>query len=139
MTRTDDAQTLLDRIETLRHPCDLDLLIFFVKHPNTLMASEQLAAFMGYDLKRLESSLNVLLEAGLITRSQNRAQVARMFVLATDGIHGRWLPALVTAASTPTGRLALLEALKRRAAEGSPRSGEWATSVERVAQRRGGD
>lgn len=135
----EDAQSLLDRIVTLRHPCDLDLLIFFVKHPHTLMASGQLCTFMGYDLKRLESSLNVLLASGLITRSQNRAQVARMFELATDGIHWRWLPALVTVASTPAGRLALIEALKQRAGEGGPGSVEWMTSVERVAQRRGGD
>ena len=119
----DDAQTLLDRIEALRHPCDLDLLIFFVKHPHTLMASEQLATFMGYDIKQLASSLDVLLEAGLITRSQNRAQVARMYTLATDGIHGGWLPALVTAASTPAGRVALMEVLKRRA---SDRADGWA-------------
>lgn len=111
---SDDAQILLGRIEALRHPCDLDLLIFFVKHPNTLMASEQLAAFMGYDISQLASSLEVLLGAGLLTRSQTRAQVARLYVLATGGIHGGWLPALVTLASTPAGRLALIKALKRR-------------------------
>lgn len=123
--KQDEAQTLLDRIDALRHPCDLDLLIFFVKHPHTLMASEQLATFMGYDIKRLAHSLDVLLEAGLITRSQNRAQVARMYVLAADGVHTGWLPALVTAASTPAGRLALINALKRRASEDSA---EWRAS-----------
>ena len=37
---SDDAHTLLARIAPLIHPCDVDLLIFFVKHPHTLMASE---------------------------------------------------------------------------------------------------
>ena len=110
----DDAQILLDRIEALRHPCDLDLLVFFVKHPRTLMASEQLASFMGYDVKQLAVSLDVLLDAGLVARSQSRAQVARMYVLATGGVHGGWLPSLVALASTRTGRLALIRALKRR-------------------------
>ena len=117
--RLDDAQTLLDRIKALRHPCDLDLLIFFVKHPHTLMASEQLATFMGYDIKQLAQSLDVLLEAGLVTRSQTRAQVARMYVFAEGGIHGGWLPSLVAVASTRAGRLALIRALKRRSSAGS--------------------
>jgi len=107
-----DAQTLLARIDALRHPCDLDLLIFFVKHPHTLMASEQLATFMGYDIKRLAQSLDVLLEAGLVRRSQTATQVARMYVFATGGIHGAWLPAIVTLASTRDGRLALIRVLK---------------------------
>lgn len=115
----DDAQILIERIAALRHPCDLDLLVFFVKHPHTLMASEQLATFMGYDINRVACSLDVLLEAGLITRSQNRAQVARLYVLATGGVHGGWLPALAKAASTPAGRLAMIEVLKRRSPHGS--------------------
>jgi hypothetical protein len=114
MSQDDEAQTLLTRVDALRHPCDLDLLIFFVKHPRTLMASEQLATFMGYDLNQLAESLDVLLEAGLVTRSQTQGRVARMYVLAEGGIHGGWLPALVGLASTRAGRLALIGVLKTR-------------------------
>ena len=114
MSQADEAQTLLKRVDALRHPCDLDLLIFFVKHPRTLMASEQLATFMGYDLNQLAESLDVLLEAGLVTRSQTRGRVARMYVLAEGGIHGGWLPALVALASTRAGRIALHRVLKTR-------------------------
>lgn len=134
---SDDAETLLARIAALTHPCDLDLLIFFVKHPHTLMATEQLATFMGYEIKQLTRSLDVLVEANLITSSQNRAQAARMYVLAKDGVHAGWLPALVTVASSRAGRLTLMEALKRR---GSERSGVWPAGVEssgRVTHRRG--
>lgn len=113
MDQDDDAHTLIKRIDALRHPCDLDLLVFFVKHPNTLLASEQLASFMGYDIKQLAESLDVLLDAGLVTRSQTRGRVARMYVLATGGIHGGWLPSLVALASTRAGRLALHRAIKK--------------------------
>lgn len=112
--KPDDAETLLGRIEALRHPCDLDLLIFFVKHPNTLMASEQLATFMGYDIQQVAHSLDLLLEADLLTRSQTRSQVARMYVFAADGVHRAWLPALVALASTRDGRLSLIRVLKTR-------------------------
>jgi hypothetical protein len=30
-------------------PCDLDLLIFFARHPRILLASEQLAVLLGYE------------------------------------------------------------------------------------------
>lgn len=111
MGQDDEAETLLKRVDALRHPCDLDLLIFFVKHPRTLMASEQLATFMGYDVNQLAGSLDVLLKAGLVTRSQTRGRVARMYVLAVDGIHAGWLPALVALGSTRAGRIALHRAL----------------------------
>ena len=112
--RPEDAHSLLDRVGALRHPCDLDLLMFFVKHPHTLLAGEQLAAFMGYDIKQSAQSLDVLLEAGLVTQSQTPARVARMYVFAAGGTPGGWLPALVSLASTRAGRLALIRALKGR-------------------------
>ena len=114
MNLDDDAQALLSRVAALGHPCDLDLFIFFVKHPRTLMASEHLATFMGYDLNQLAGSLDVLLKAGLVTRSQTRGRLARMYVLAEGGVHGEWLPALVALASTRAGRIALHRDLKRR-------------------------
>jgi hypothetical protein len=114
MSLDDEAETLLNRVDALQHPCDLDLLIFFVKHPLTLLASEQLATFMGYDVKQLSESLDVLLDVGLVTRSQTRGRVARMYVLSEGGIHRGWLPALVALASTRAGRIALHRVLKTR-------------------------
>lgn len=95
----------------LRRPCDIDLLMFFVRHPRTLMASEQLAAFLGYDVKQIAESLDTLLGAGLLTRTQNPAHAARMHVLAVGGSGGGWLPALLDVASSRDGRLALRLAL----------------------------
>lgn len=121
VSQDDEARTLLNRVEALGHPCDLDLLIFFVKHPNTLMASEQLASFMGYDVNQLAQSLEVLVDAGLVTRSQTRARVTRMYTLSQGGIHQGWLPALIALASTRPGRLALISILKTRSSAAGAR------------------
>ena len=62
----DHAQRLLDRIGALQHPCDLDLLIFFARHPRTLLASEQLAVLLGYEFTQLAASLDLLVGAGCV-------------------------------------------------------------------------
>jgi hypothetical protein len=36
----DDARRLLDRVAILRHASDLDLVLFFARHPHTLLAPE---------------------------------------------------------------------------------------------------
>jgi hypothetical protein len=106
---------LLDRIGVLRHPCDLDLLVFFARHPRTLLASEQLAIWLGYEVKQIAASLEILLNAGLLTRAQNPTHAARMYVFAVDSTSGGWLPPLVELASTREGRIALKGGLSRRA------------------------
>jgi hypothetical protein len=112
-----DPRRLLDRIGVFRHPCDLDLLLFFVRHPHTLSTSEQLAVWLGYELEQIADSLEVLMEARLLTRSQNPTHAARMYVFAIGELDGGWLRSLVESASTREGRLALIEALSRRAPE----------------------
>jgi hypothetical protein len=67
----EDAHRLLDRIGVLNNPCDLDLVIFFAGHPRSLLASESLASFLGYELKEIADSLDTLLAAGLLTRAQS--------------------------------------------------------------------
>ena len=98
----------------LRHRCDLDLLVFFVRHPRTLMASEQLAAFLGYPLKQISDSLDILLGAGLLTRTPNPVHAARMYVFAVPGSNGGWLPELMKLASTQNGRQMLRSEMKQR-------------------------
>lgn len=44
---------LLQSVGVLRHPCDLDLLLFFNRHPRALLTSERLAAYVGYDLNQI--------------------------------------------------------------------------------------
>lgn len=107
----DHARTLLNGIPALQRPCDLDLLVFFARHPRTLMTSEQLARLLGYQLNDVAQSLDVLLGAGFLTLTQNPSRPVRMYVFPADGTHGGWLPAFVEFASTRAGRLALRRAL----------------------------
>lgn len=111
-----EAGRLIDRIG-LRHPCDLDLFIFFVRHPRSLIASERLATFLGYELERVSQSLEVLLGAGLLTRTPNPSHAARMYVFDMGGPDWGWLPELLRLATAREGRLTLRRKLAERAAE----------------------
>ena len=113
-------QHLLASIGTLRHPCDLDLLLFFHRHPRSLLTSERLAAYVGYDLNQIARSLDLLTEAGLLERSQNPTHAARMYLLKTP--ETGWLGSLLAIASTRAGRRNLFDAMQEasvsNAAEG---------------------
>lgn len=105
---------LLDQIGVLRHPCDLDLLLFFARHPRTLLTSEQLAIWLGYENKRIADSLEILLAVGFLTRTQHPTHAARMYVFDIGGTTGGWLPPLLELTSTREGLLAMKEALATR-------------------------
>jgi hypothetical protein len=104
-----------DRAGTLRHACDLDLLLFFVRHSHTFLTSEALARFLGYDLPRIVDSIDYLVDKGLITQTRTPAHAARLYVLAADGPQPEWLQSIVQKAFTRTGRLSLIEAMRRHA------------------------
>lgn len=112
------ADHLLDRLG-LRHPCDLDLLIFFIRHPRTLLASEQLAAFMGYALSQIAESLEALLDKGFLTRTPNSRHAARMYVLAMGGPHGELVHSFAQVMSTREGRRTMQRMLSQRSAGGA--------------------
>lgn len=109
----EQVHRFLDRIAVLRDPCDLDLLLFFVRHPRALLSSDQIAALLGYPVKRLGDSLDVLVKADLLLRRQKPSGVARLYVFA-DSVAPDWLSSLVELASTRAGRLALRNALEDR-------------------------
>lgn len=106
----DEAGRLLDRIGVLRHPCDLDLLLFLVRHPRSLLTSDQLVTYLGYTVTQVGDSLDVLQGANLLARSQSLTHPARLYVLAAKGPAAE-LSALINAASKRGGRLALRRAL----------------------------
>ena len=127
----DHARHLLERVGVLRHPCDLDLLVFFARHPRTLMTSDQLAGLMGYGLQQTADSLDMLLKAELIRRTHNPTRAARMYVLVA-GANAAWLPPLLEFASTRHGRLAMRHVLARsagRRTDGPPAEGNAAASL----------
>jgi hypothetical protein len=97
----------------LRDGCDLDLLLFFSRHPRVVLSCEQLAAYVGYDLPQVARSLDLLVSTGLLRRSLNQATSGRMYVLEIDRSEG-WLEPLRRVCATPEGRNALRAELKRR-------------------------
>ena len=102
---------LLAQTRVIRNACDLDLLMFLHRHPRALLTSEHLAAFVGYDIKEVAKSLDALIDAGLLERTQNPMHAARMYLLALDGPEGGGLTALLKLASTRQGRQDILRAL----------------------------
>jgi DNA-binding IclR family transcriptional regulator len=106
---------LLDRIGCLEHPCDLDLLLFFYRHPQAFLKSERLAEYVGYDLRQVERSLETLMTAGLLRQSPDSTRPARLYVLTRSRSPlGGWLSSLLRIAATREGRLAVNHALKQR-------------------------
>ncbi|HET9489823.1 MAG TPA: hypothetical protein VFR64_08730 [Methylomirabilota bacterium] len=105
---------LLDRIECLKHPCDLDSLLFFYRHPRSFLIGERLAAYVGYDVSQVAQSLETLIAAGLLRRSPDSTHPARLYVLTPGSTLGGWLSSLLRFATTREGRLAVIHALKQR-------------------------
>jgi hypothetical protein len=101
---------LLNSIGVLQHPCDLDLILFFHRHPCALLTSERLAAYVGYDLNQIGRSLDRLTDEGLVERTQNPTHAARMYVLKTPD--SGWLTSLLEIASTREGRRDLIQAIR---------------------------
>ena len=110
------VERLLDRVALLKSPCDLDLVLFFSRHPRVLITTEDLTRFVGYDWQRLARSLDSLIAGGIVRRSQNDGHAARMYVLESAGPAGGWLPSLLSIASTRDGRAAIIAVLVARAA-----------------------
>lgn len=94
----------------MRNACDLDLLVFLHRHPRTLLTSEQLAAFVGYDIKEIAKSLETFIEAGMLERTQNPMHAARMYLLVLDGPRHDGIRELLKLASTRSGRRNVLQA-----------------------------
>jgi hypothetical protein len=116
---------LLDRIGCLEHPGDLDLLLFFYRHPQAFLKSERLAEFVGYDLPQIERSLETLMTAGLLRQSPDSTRPARLYVLTRSSSPlGGWLSSLLRTAATRQGRLAVIHALKQRRSPGLTGGGE---------------
>jgi hypothetical protein len=109
---------LLDRANVLREAADLDLLVFFARHPRTLLASESLAPLLGHELKDIARSLDALLECGLLRRTQTPAHAARLYVFDADAAPDWVLPLLLMAA-TRSGRVVLRQVLANRPRERS--------------------
>lgn len=119
-----EIKRLLARASLIRNGCDLDLLVFLYRHPRILLTSEQIAAFVGREMKQVAQSLDMFIAAGLLERTQNPTHAARMYLLELDGPQGDGFKKLLELASTREGRRVILEHLKpagTRTAERSQR------------------
>ena len=112
--RMDETKGLLARTPAARGACELDLLVFLHRHPRTLLTNEQLAIFVGYDMKQVAKSIDAFIDAGLLKRTQNPMHAARMYLLVLNGPEGGGLTALLKLASTRQGRRDLLQLLSPR-------------------------
>ena len=113
MQPTDPLAVRLVKAAGLRNACDLDLLLFFSRHPRVVLSSEQIAAYVGYDLVEVARALDLLLGAGLLKRTLNHGTPGRMYVLEVDHAE-EWLEPLRQVCATPDGRSALRALLKQR-------------------------
>jgi hypothetical protein len=111
MSREPSGQ-LLDRLPFISDACDLDLIVFLCRHPRMILSSEQIAAYVGYDLKQVAKSLDAMMEAGILKRTQNPVHAARLYILALNGLQRGPVLSLVKQASTPLGRRQLIERLQ---------------------------
>ena len=109
---TQDIRTLLDRVPGIRDACDLDLMLFFYRHPLALLTSDRLATCVGYDRDPIAKALDGLIEDGLVKQSRNPAHAAHLYVLALDGVACESLSSLLSFAVTRDGRLSVMRLLE---------------------------
>ena len=121
-------------LSVLRHPCDLDLLLFFHRNPHAILTSDRIAAYVGHPLAQIARSLDVLTDSGLLERSHHPTHAARMYVLTPPP--GGWMETLLEIASTREGRRELLRAI---AAPGPSAAEEAAPGDTRLASTAVGD
>lgn len=120
----EEIKRLLARTPIIRSACDLDLLVFFHRHPRALLTSEQLAAFLGYEMKKIAKAIETFVEGGVLERTQNPAHAARLYVLVLNDPHDGGLRAILELASTRPGRQQILALL------GPGQSGATASPVQ---------
>lgn len=111
----EDLREFLAPIPFVQLPCELDLLLFLYRHPCTLLTSEKLATFIGYEIKEVAAALENFTKAGLIDRTvQESAHAARLYELRMN--ESPLSPALIRLlklASTRQGRCQILNTLRQ--------------------------
>ena len=124
---------MLARTQGIRHACDLDLLLFFHRHPRAIHTSEQLVAYLGHDRERVAKSIEGLIHASLLTRLQNPAHAARLYILDRLGPAGGGLAAILKIGATHQGRQELLRLLEPGPGRAPVAGGRRGTPIARIA------
>src|SRR5262245_21136684 len=95
----------------LKSSCDLDVLVFFQRHPRAFLSTFDLAQKVGYDTPEIDASIDTLLAAGLVTSSKPRQRATARLYEFTPGRWDTVLPRLLWVVSTVDGRRVLRRAL----------------------------
>jgi len=127
-----DIQGLLARVPFVTGACELDLLVFFYRHPCSILTNEQLSALVGYETQEIAESIDRFIEAGLLEREQNPIHAARMYLLVLDRQHMGPLKAFLDLACTHQGRRDILQLLVPGRSD--PRAGKTEQRLHFVAQ-----
>lgn len=106
-----EIERLLARNPVIKNACSLDLLVFLYRHPRTLLSNEQLATFVGYEMKLVAKAIDAFIDIGLVERTQNPIHAARMYQLMLGNPTMRGLKALLEMASTRQGRRNILRVM----------------------------
>lgn len=106
----DEAKRLVART-SIRKASEVDVLVFLHRHPRTLLTIEQLAAFVGYEMKEVAKAIDAFIEAGLLERTQNPNHAARMYLLVLGDPRGGGIAEFLRLASTLQGRRDILQVL----------------------------
>jgi len=106
----EQTKRLLARVP-IRAASELDVLVFLHRHPRALLTIEQLAAFVGYEMKEVAKAIDAFIEAGLLERTQNPNHAARMYLLVIGGPRGGGVAEFLRLASTLQGRRDILQVL----------------------------
>jgi DNA-binding MarR family transcriptional regulator len=132
--KPDETKRLLARVP-VRTACELDVLVFLQRHPRSLLTIEQLAAFVGYDMKEVAKVVDAFISSGLLERTQNPNHAARMYRLVLDGPQGGGLAELLRLVSTRQGRREVLQLLPSRHSQTKSQAGPVDISQEKAKRR----
>ena len=108
---TQDIRSLLDRVGGIRHACDLDLMLFFYRHPRALLTSDRLAICVGYDREPVARALDGLIAGGLLAQIRSRSNTVNLYVLELGGLASEALASLLEFAVSRDGRLGVMRLL----------------------------
>jgi DNA-binding MarR family transcriptional regulator len=128
-----DIQRLLASAPAIAGACELDLLVFFYRHPRSLLTNEQVAVLVGYDTKQIARAIESFVEGGLLERTQDSMHAARLYVLLLEAPQDRGLKQLLALASTHQGRADILQALVPGRSGASPDPGQARRSLRFIA------
>ena len=115
---TQEIRSLLNRVHSICDACDLDLMLFFHRHPRTLLSNDSLTAFVGYDREKIAQSLERLIAGGLLKQIRGPSNTVNLHVLERGGLALETLERLLDFAYTGNGRgcvMRLLAAPSKRA------------------------